>query len=356
MAKLFIPGPTDVHPDVLAAQNRPMMGHRGADFEALFAKIQPKLRQVFFTQSRVYLSTSSGTGLQEAAMRNCVARKVLCCVNGAFSQRWYEVAVANGKEVTRLDVAWGQAVKPERIDAELAKGGCDALAIVHNETSTGVVSPIKDIAVLVHDRYPDVAIMVDAVSSLGGMPIEFDGWGLDVLLTSSQKCLAVPPGLSFAAVSDRALAKAKTIPNRGLYFDFVDLEKYLVKNQTPSTPAISLMWALDAALDRSLAEGLAARFDRHAQMARQVREWAQDRFDLFAEQGYRSQTVTCVTNTRGIEVKSLNTFLKSKDMQISDGYGNLKGRTFRIAHMGEIQPRDIDELLALIDEFIKQNA
>ncbi|HEY4720387.1 MAG TPA: aminotransferase class V-fold PLP-dependent enzyme, partial [Anaerolineae bacterium] len=245
MAKLFIPGPTDVHPDVLAAQNRPMMGHRGADFEALFAKIQPKLRQVFFTQSRVYISTSSGTGLQEAAVRNCVARKVLCCVNGAFSQRWYEVAAANGKEVTRLDVEWGQAVKPELIDAELAKGGCDALAIVHNETSTGVVSPIQNIATLVRDRYPNVTIMVDAVSSLGGMPIEFDGWGLDVLLTSSQKCLAVPPGLSFAAVSDRALAKAKEIPNRGLYFDFVDLEKYLVKNQTPSTPAISLMWALD---------------------------------------------------------------------------------------------------------------
>ena len=351
VAKLFIPGPTDVYTDVLAAQNRPMIGHRGADFEALFAKIQPKLRPVFFTQSRVYLSTSSGTGLQEAAVRNCVARKVLCCVNGAFSQRWSEVAVANGKAVTRLDVEWGHAVKPEQIGAELAKGGCDALAIVHNETSTGVVSPIEDIAALVHERYPEVTIMVDAVSSLGGMPIEFDGWGLDVLLTSSQKCLAVPPGLSFAAVSDRALAKAKEIPNRGLYFDFVDLEKYLIKNQTPSTPAISLMWALDVALDRILAEGLAARFDRHAQLAKCVREWTQDRFDLFAEQGYRSQTVTCVTNTRGLEVKSLNTFLKSKGMQISDGYGNLKGRTFRIAHMGEIQPRDIDELLALMDVF-----
>jgi predicted phosphoserine aminotransferase len=352
MTHLFIPGPTDVHPDVLAAQNQPMIGHRGQDFEALFARIQPKLRCVFFTTGRVYVSTSSGTGLQEAAVRNCVARKVLCCVNGSFSQRWYETALANGKEAVRLEVDWGKAVKPELIAAALQQGGFDAVTIVHNETSTGVASPIADIAALLHDRYPDVTIMVDAVSSLGGDKLDFDGWGLDVLFTSSQKCLAVPPGLSFAAVSDRALDKAATVPARGLYFDFVDLEKYLVKNQTPSTPAISLLWALDAALDRVLAEGLEARFSRHAQLADRVRDWAQEKFDLFAEAGYRSQTVTCVGNTRSIDVKALNGFLKSHGMQITDGYGPLKGRTFRLAHMGEIQLSDVEELLALIDEFV----
>ena len=351
MAHLFIPGPTDVHPDVLAAQNQPMIGHRGKDFEELFARIQPKLRQVFFTNSRVYISTSSGTGLQEAAVRNGVARQVLCCVNGSFAQRWYETAIANGKAALRLDVEWGKAVKPEMIEEALKPGGFDAITIVHNETSTGVASPIKDIAALLHDRYPDVTIMVDAVSSLGGDRLDFDGWGLDVLFTSSQKCLAVPPGLSFAAVSDRALEKAPAVPARGLYFDFVDLEKYLLKNQTPSTPAISLMWALDAALDRIVAEGLNARFNRHTRMADRVREWAQAKFDLFAEAGYRSQTVTCVSNTRAIDVKALNGFLKSKGLQISDGYGPLKGRTFRIAHMGEIQMKDVEEVLALIDEF-----
>lgn len=356
MARLFIPGPTDVHPDVLAAQNQPMIGHRGQDFEELFARIQPKLRQVFFTHSRVYVSTSSGTGLQEAAIRNCVARRVLCCVNGSFSERWSKVAVANGKEATRLDAEWGRAIKPAAIETALAKDDFDAIAIVHNETSTGVASPVKDIAAMMHDRYPDMTLMVDAVSSLGGDKLDFDSWGLDVLLTSSQKCLAVPPGLSFAAVSDRALAKAQTIPNRGLYFDFVDLEKYLIKNQTPSTPAISLMWALDAALDRILAEGLDARFDRHARVADRVRAWATEQFDLFAEEGYRSQTVTCVTNTRNVDVKSLDTFLKSKEMQISDGYGKLKGSTFRIAHMGEIRMSDVNELLALIDQFIAHSA
>src|SRR5512143_1600201 len=306
MTRLFIPGPTDVHPDVLAAQNQPMIGHRGKDFEELFARLQPKLRQVFFTSRRVYISTSSGTGLQEASIRNGVAHKVLCCVNGSFSQRWYETAVANGKEAVLLDVAWGKAVKPEMIDQALKHGGFDAITIVHNETSTGVTSPIEDIAALLHERYPDVTIMVDAVSSLGGVKIDFEGWGLDVLLTSSQKCLAAPPGLSFAAVSDRALAKAQSVPARGLYFDFVDLEKYLVKNQTPSTPAITLMWALDAALDRILAEGRDARFGRHERIADRVRGWAQARFDLFAEAGYRSQTVTCIRNTRPVEVKALN--------------------------------------------------
>ncbi len=352
MTRLFIPGPTDVHAVVLAAQNQPMIGHRGPDFEELFARLQPLLRRVFLTSSRVYISTSSGTGLQEAAVRNGVARKVLCCVNGSFSQRWYETAVANGKEAVRLDVEWGKAVKPELIDEVLKQGGFDAIALVHNETSTGVASPIKEIAALLHDRYPEVIILVDAVSSLGGAPLDFDGWGLDVLFTSSQKCLAMPPGLSFAAVSDRALAKARTVPARGLYFDFVDLEKYLLKNQTPSTPAISLLWALAAALDRIMAEGLEARFVRHAQLADRVRAWAQTKFELFAEARYRSQTVTCVRNTRAIDVPALNGYLQSKGLQISDGYGALKGQTFRIAHMGEIQLRDVEELLALIDEFI----
>ena len=352
MSHLFIPGPTDVHPDVLAAQNKTMIGHRGKDFDDLFARIEIKLRQVFFTNSRVYISTSSGTGLQEGSIRNCVARKVLCCVNGAFSDRWYEVAMANGKEVVRLVIEWGQAVAPDRIGAALKSGGFDAIAIVHNETSTGVVSPIKDIAAFLHANYPEITIMVDAVSSLGGDKIDFENWGLDVLFTSSQKCLATPPGLSFAAVSDRALEKAKGIPNRGLYFDFVDLEKYLLKSQTPATPAISLMWALDVALDRILVEGLDARFARHALMADRVRGWAAKNFGLFAAEGYRSQTVTCVQKAKSIDVKALNTFLKSKGKQISDGYGKVKDNTFRIAHMGEIQLSDVDELLMAIDEFI----
>ncbi len=354
MAHLFIPGPTDVHLDVLTAQAQTMIGHRGAELEALFARIQVKLRQIFYTPSRVYISISSGTGLQEAAIRNCVARKVLCCVNGAFSQRWYEVAVANGKQAERLEVEWGCAIQPEMVVEALSSGDFDALTVVHNETSTGVASPIQDIAELVRAKFPEVTILVDAVSSLGGVKLDFAGWGLDVLLTSSQKCLALPPGLAFTAVSDRALAKARGVVNRGLYFDFVDLEKYLLKNQTPATPAITLMWALDAGLDRILAEGLEARFTRHAQMAARAQAWAAGQFDLFAQAGFRSQTVTCVKNSRQIEVKVMNSFLRTRTMQISEGYGKLKGVTFRIAHMGEIRMVDLDIVLAAIDEFLNQ--
>jgi aspartate aminotransferase-like enzyme len=267
MAHLFIPGPTDVHPQVLAAQAQTMIGHRGKEFQELYARLQPKLQQVFATTQRVYISTSSGTGLQEAAIRNGVAQRVLCCVNGAFAERWYQIARANGKAAQPLVVEWGQPILPEQVEAALAADDFEAVTIVHNETSTGVISPIREIAARVRARFPDVLILVDAVSSLGGVEIDFDGWGLDVLLTSSQKCLALPPGLAFAAVSARALERAQRVPQRGLYFDFVEWEKFHLKHQTPATPAISLLWALDVGLERILAEGLANRFARHAQLA-----------------------------------------------------------------------------------------
>lgn len=352
MAHLFIPGPTDVDAQVLAAQTQTMIGHRGKEFEELFARLQPKLRRLFMTTQRVYISTSSGTGLQEAAIRNCVERRVLCCVNGAFAERWYQIALANGKDVQRLDVDWGQPITPDLVEAALATDHFEAVTIVHNETSTGVISPIRDIAARVRAYFPDVLILVDAVSSLGGVEIDFETWGLDVLLTSSQKCLALPPGLAFAAVSDRALDKARRVPQRGLYFDFVEWEKCLLKNQTLATPAISLLWALDVGLDRIFAEGLANRFARHAQLAARTQAWANQHFALFAPALYRSPTVTCIVNTRQIAVAKLNAHLRTRGMQISNGYGKLKETTFRIAHMGEIQMSDLDALFTAIEEYL----
>ena len=348
--QLFIPGPVTVSPEVAAAQTRPMIGHRGNDFETLFARIQPKLRQVFATRNRVYVSTSSGTGLQEAAVRNCVQKRCLNLVNGAFSERWHKITLANGKEGVKLEAPWGRAIRPEQVEEVLAQGGFDAVTVVHNETSTGVMNPLAEIAAVVR-RHPDILLLVDAVSSLGGVAIDCDGLELDVLLTSSQKCLGLPPGLSFCAVSDRALARARAVPNRGYYFDFLELEKYLLRNQTPATPAISLLFALDVQLDRMLAEGLAARYARHARMAARVQEWATERYALFAEEGYRSLTVTTVSNTRKIDVSALNRHLRVQGMTISDGYGNLKGQTFRIAHMGDTTEADIERLLAAMDDF-----
>ncbi len=354
--KLFIPGPTNVRPEVLAAQTYPMIGHRTDTFENLFARVQEKLRRLFETRYRVYVVASSGTGLQEAAIRNGVRDRVLCMVNGAFGKRWYDVAVGCGKDVVRVDIPWGKAVKPEDVVAAIEQHGpFDAVTIVHNETSTGVMSPVGEIARAVREVAPETFIFVDAVSSFGGVHIPVDAWGLDVCLTSSQKALALPPGLALAAVSDRVLERAKEVTGRGWYFDFLVLEKYLRRNTTPATPAISLMWALERQLDLMFAEGLENRFARHARLAEMTRTWARERgFDLFPEPGYESQTVTCVTNTRGIDVAALNAYLRQRGMMSSNGYGDLKGKTFRIAHMGETTEADMQALFEAIDAWLAQ--
>ncbi len=356
--KLFIPGPTNVRQEVLAEQTHPMIGHRTSTFEDLFARVQEKLRRLFYTQSRVYVTASSGTGLQEAAIRNTVRDRVLVMVNGAFSQRWFNVAVGCDKEVVRVDIPWGRAVKPEDVLQAIERDGpFDAVAVVHNETSTGVMSPVGDIARAVREMAPDTFILVDAVSSLGGVRIPVDEWGLDVCLTSSQKAMALPPGLAFAAVSDRVLERAQEVKGRGWYFDFLNLEKYLQRNTTPATPAISLFWALDRQLDIMFAEGLEARFARHARLAEMTRTWAVEQgFTLFAEEGYASPTVTCVENTRGISVADLNTFLQQRGMTISNGYGNLKEKTFRIAHMGETTESDMMTLFESINTWLAGQA
>ncbi|MGH2537747.1 MAG: pyridoxal-phosphate-dependent aminotransferase family protein [Candidatus Promineifilaceae bacterium] len=356
--RLFIPGPTEVRPEILQAQTEWMIGHRMPECAELFGRIQAKIRQVYFTDSRVYINASSGTGLQEAAVRNCVGRKALNCVNGAFADRWRQVTEANGKANEVLEVAWGRPVLPDQVAERLAGGDFDAVTVVHNETSTGVTSPIKEIAAAIRalPSGEDIMILVDSVSGLSGARLETDAWDLDAVLTSSQKAFALPAGLSFCAVSDRALAKAKTVPNRGYYFDFVELEKYLVKDQTPATPAISLLYALDRQLDDMLAEGMEARFARHLAMRDATLAWAAGRgFDPFALAGYESSTLTCLDNSRGLDIPALNKHLRSCGMIISNGYGPLKGKNFRIAHMGDTQPADMQQLLEAIDDFLGQD-
>lgn len=352
MANLFLPGPTDVAPEILAAQTHRMIGHRSPACSDLFARIQVRLRRVFQTESRVYVVAATGSGLQEAALRNTVRRKVLVCVGGGFGERWFEIALANGLPADRLEVAWGQPHNPDQVASAVAGGGYDTLAVVHNETSTGVENPVAEIAAAVRRVAPETLILVDAVSSAGGVELQSDAWGLDVVLASSQKCFALPPGLAFAAVSDRTLARAASIAHRGWYFDFLLLEQYLHQSNTPATPAISLLYALDAQLDRILAEGLAERFARHRRMAEITQAWALDRFDLLAPAGARSMTVTTVVNTRGADVAALNAHLASHGMAIAAGYGQVRDRTFRIGHMGEIRPADVEQLLARIDEFL----
>ena len=355
MSRMFVPGPVDVADEVLQAQAAPMLPHRSKEFEAIFRRTSEKSQQLFYTKHRVFLTASSGTGLQEAAIRNFVHKRVLCVVNGAFADRWYEVAVYNGKEADELAFEWDTPASPDQVADTVKQGGYEALTIVHNETSTGLQNPVKEIAEAVHAMAPNTLILVDAVSSLGGAKIEMDACGIDMLLTSSQKCLALPPGLALGAVSDRAMKKAETVENRGWYFDLIRMEKHRNKDSSPATPAMSLIYALEFQLDRILAEGLDNRFARHSAMAKRVQEWA-DAHDLsmYAPEGYRSQTVTTIKNDRRISISELNTFLKQREMRIANGYGKLKDKTFRIAHMGETQMDDIEILLETMEEYLQK--
>jgi aspartate aminotransferase-like enzyme len=350
--KLFIPGPTHVRDKILQAQTAPMIGHRAPEYSALQREVTPKLQKLLYTQQRVYLYASSSSGVMEGSVRQASTKRVLTTVCGAFSKRWHQMTVANGVPCDKLEVPMGQAITPELVDEALAKDDYDALTVCHNETSTGVMNPIPEIAKMVHTKYPDLLILVDAVSGMAGSKIEFDDWGLDVCLAGVQKCFALPPGLTVAAVSDRARERALTVPNRGHYFAYDEMDKKYDNHQTPATPAVSLIQALNAQLDDIFAEGLENRFARHIEMANIVRGWARKNFALYGDEKYLSNTVTNVENTRGISVAGLNEELGKRGAMISNGYGDLKEKCFRIAHMGDLQVSDIEWLLGQIDDIL----
>ncbi len=353
MSHMFVPGPVDVAPEILAAQTKPMVPHRSKDFEELFRRTGEKLQKVFFTQYRVIQGTHSGSGMQEMAIRSLVNEDVLCCLNGSFAQRWFDVAVANGKKADKIEAEWGDIIAPDMLRDALKKKHYEAVTIVHNETSTGVENPVKELSAVIHEVSPDTMVCVDAVSSLGGTKIEMDALGIDFLLSSSQKCFALPPGLSFAGVTDRALKKAETVQNRGWYLDVLLMEKHRVKDSTPMTPVMPLIYALDAQLDRMFAEGLENRFARHAAMARRTQEWAiKHGMEPLAAEPYRSKTVSTVKNAKNWVIGDLNKFLLTKEMRIANGYGKLKEITYRIAHMGETTMQDVEKLLAAMEEFM----
>lgn len=349
--KLFIPGPTHVRDDILKEMSRPMIGHRSSEFSKLYSESIAKLKKLFYTDNRVFISTSSGTGLMEAAARNCINEKCLNLVCGHFSGEWHKIVVTNGKNAEAFIVPNGEGFTAEMVRQKLKAGNYDVLCLTHNETSTGVMNPIEEIAEVMKE-YPDIIFMVDAVSSLAGVKLEVDKLGIDVCLSSSQKCIAIPPGISVCSVSQKALEKSKTVPNRGYYFDYQVFLKYDEKAQTISTPPIPQIYALNYQLDKILEEGLENRFARHKKMAEFTRSWASKHFALFPKQGFRSDTLTVITNTRGISVADLNKKLEERHMAISNGYGELKEKTFRIAHMGDLQMEDMKELLTNIEEIL----
>lgn len=351
---LYTPGPTEVSPEVLREMARPVIGHRGAEMQELIRDLVPRARALFGARAHdVFFTACSATGLWEAAIRNCVARRVLVPVCGAFSERFYEVALSCGAEADPLHVEWGLPVPAQAVADLLASGRYDAVALTHNETSTGVTNPLGAIADAVR-RQPDVLLLVDAVSSLGGIPVEVDRHGIDVCLASVQKCLALPPGFSLCAVSDRALDRSRRRVGKGYYFDFVRLKEFFDRQVPLATPSVSHMFALLAQLKRIEAEGLETRYERHRAMGEAVRAWAADRFALFAAEGARSETVTCVSNTRGMRVAGFVEGLAARGFGISNGYGRLKEHTFRIGHMGDHTVEGIVRLLDAMDEVLKE--
>jgi aspartate aminotransferase-like enzyme len=352
--KLFIPGPVEVSEKTWAAFRRPMIGHRSDAFRALYRSIHPRLQTLFGTKQPVFLSTSSAWGVMEASIRNLVSRRVLNCMCGAFSDKWLDVSRRCGKSAEALQVDWGKHIDPAALDEKLATGDFDAVTLIHNETSTGVMNPLADICA-VAKKYPGVALIVDSVSSFSAVPIPMDELGIDVLLTGSQKALALPPGFSLFSVSDKGFSRAEKQKDRGYYFDFLEFKKNQEDDMTPATPSIGHIHALESKLGDIFAEGLTTRYERHAKTSALVHDWVRNRaFDFFAQDDYRSKTLTCVKNTRRIDVPKLARDLREKHHLVIDpGYGKIKGQTFRLSNMGDETEETVADLLNCLDDVLR---
>jgi aspartate aminotransferase-like enzyme len=351
--KLFIPGPVEVQPDVLEAVAAPMIGHRVPEYSELHGACIPKLRELLSTKSEVFLFTSSSTGAMEAAVRNCAKKGAVACMLGAFSDRWYQISMQNGKKTAKCQVEWGKAIKPEMIEAHLRTGEYDCVLLVHNETSAGVMNPLEEIAAMMK-KYPEVVFVVDAVSSMAGVKIDVDRLGIDVILAGTQKAFGLPPGLTVCTASPKALERAKQLPDRGYYFDFLEMKNFGDKNQTPCTPNVSLIYGLKHQLEKFFKEGLEARFRRHRDLRDICWGWMKEHgFGLFPEKGYESVTLTCAANTRKVDVPKWVKRVSERGYVISEGYGKLKNDAFRVAHMADCTAEQLRECLGVMSEELK---
>ena len=354
--KLFLTGPVEVREDVLEQMSKPVIGHRTPEYQKLFNNVVTKLQKLLSTKNRCFVSNSSALGVMEACVRNCVNANSLNLVNGAFGERWANIVEMNGKHCDRLEVEWGKAITAEMVEEKLSTGKYDSFMMVHNETSTGVINPLEEIAEIVK-KYPDMIFMVDCVTSMAGVNIEVDKLGIDVALASNHKCFALPPIMAVFSCSQKALDRSSKNENRGFYFDFQLFLKHHQNSFPPTSPSVSIMYAMDYQLDKILEEGIINRNKRHIEMAEFTRNWAKDNhFGLFAQSGFESPTVTCVKNTKGINVGDLIENVKQNhNMVFSNGYRQLKEVTFRIGHLGDITLPEIKELLNAITEEIKNN-
>ena len=364
--RFFLPGPTEVRPEILQAQARAMIPHRGKDFVALMTRLQEGLKAVFVTARPVLVSTSSATGLMEAGVRNSGAGPVLSLVNGAFSERFAEIADACGRQVDRLEVPWGEAHDPDAVRAALTERAYDAVTLVHSETSTGALNPVAEIAAVVR-AHGGPLLLVDSVTGIGGADFLTDAWGVDFVLTGSHKAMALPPGLAFGVASERLLEVAARTPGRGHYFDLVSFAENAAKHQTPTTPALTLLYALEAQLERIGAEGMEARWARHQAMARRTWGWVETSeertgvpMDVLAPEGARSPTVTAVAPRGGgdgsVTPAAVVSAMARRGWVVGGGYGKVKDTTFRIGHMGDHTLDELEAVLAELDAVLEAPA
>jgi aspartate aminotransferase-like enzyme len=336
----FLPGPTEVREEVLAAMLKPMIPHRSKEFEDLFARVQGGLKSVFLTERPVFVSASSGTGMMEAAIRAIPSGPILSLVNGAFSERFAHIAEMCGREVDRYEEAWGAVHSLERLEEFLARKKYLAITATHSETSTGALNNVRAISDLAHAH--GALCMIDSVSGLAGAELRFDEWNLDYVLTGSQKAMALPSGLAFAVASDEVVALAKKAENRGVYFDIVEMDRYAQQNQVPATPAFSLLYALEVQLEAFRNEGIESRWQRHSEMLRVTGEWLDEsakrlgvKWENIVAPGSRSPTVSTVRLPESIPGKAFVQKVKARGIQVATGYGKLADTTFRIGHMGD---------------------
>jgi aspartate aminotransferase-like enzyme len=354
--RFFVPGPTEVRPAVLEAMSRPVIFHRSPAMEELMRRVNTRLGPLFGTRRTVHVITGSGTSAMELAIRGGSGRRVLSIVHGDFGERFARMAEACGRSVVRLTAPLGDVVPLDGIRDALAKGEFDTVTATHSETATGVLADIAGIAALVRER-PECLLLVDGVSSVGAVSVQMDAWGVDAVVSASQKALALPPGLGFAAISERFVARAKTLTDRGVYLDALRYEEFAGKAQSPTTPAVSLLYALDEQLADIELETVESRFARHAAMAKACAEWVQRAeaaalgVSLLARAGFRSPSVTCIRS----ETKTSTVLARMREQgyELGGGQAALKQSSFRIGHMGDHTLAGLEVMLEVLERVLR---
>ena len=349
--RLFTVGPVEVFPDTLQAMAKPMIIHRGEDYKRLQRGIVERLHKVLDTDMHIMMAPASATGFLESCVRCGVDDRMMGLSNGSFGDRWASIGSANGKQVKKVEVPWGKAIRCLDV-ADKMEPGIEAVTLISNESSTGVLNPTAEIAKTLRAEY-DPLIFVDGVTSVGAVDLKLREMDIDALVFGTQKAFALPPGLAIICVSDRLLKKAEKVKNRGYYFDLIEIKKMADKDLPLTTPPVSIMYGLDHQLDKMLREGMARRYARHQEMAEAVRKWATKRFKLYAEEGYRSETITVVESGK-LPFEMLDKKLKERGFEVSPGYGKIKDGTFRIGHMGDLTMKDINDLTGTLDGILEE--